>query len=113
MVAEFLKLKLRLLGNTFDRTPKQNVGVVASILFAIALAVACAWGLSSLAPGSEEARTAIVLGGSLVVLAFIVGYASIAFLLRWLTRHNLAIFVAYRVVPGALVLGLTAAGAIS
>jgi ABC-2 type transport system permease protein len=73
MVAEFLKLKLRLLGNTFDRTPKQNVGVVASILFAIALAVACAWGLSSLAPGSEEARTAIVLGGSLVVLAFIVG----------------------------------------
>jgi undecaprenyl-diphosphatase len=47
------------------------------------------------------------------VLAFIVGYASIAFLLRWLTRHNLAVFVAYRVVLGALVLGLTAAGAIS
>jgi undecaprenyl-diphosphatase len=47
------------------------------------------------------------------LLAFIVGYASIAFLLRWLTRHNLAVFVGYRVVLGAVVLGLTAAGAIS
>jgi undecaprenyl-diphosphatase len=47
------------------------------------------------------------------ILAFAVGYASIAFLLRWLTRHNLAVFVGYRVALGALVLGLTAAGAIS
>jgi undecaprenyl-diphosphatase len=47
------------------------------------------------------------------LLAFIVGYASIAFLLRWLTRHNLSLFVAYRVLLGALVIGLTAAGAIS
>jgi undecaprenyl-diphosphatase len=47
------------------------------------------------------------------LLAFAVGYASIAFLLRWLTRHNLAPFVAYRVGLGALVLILTGAGAIS
>jgi undecaprenyl-diphosphatase len=47
------------------------------------------------------------------VLAFVVGYASIAFLLRWLVRHNLAVFVVYRVALGALVLALTAAGAIS
>jgi undecaprenyl-diphosphatase len=47
------------------------------------------------------------------ILAFVVGYASIAFLLRWLARHNLAVFVGYRVALGALVLGLTAAGAIS
>jgi undecaprenyl-diphosphatase len=47
------------------------------------------------------------------LLAFVVGYASIAFLLRWLTTHNLAPFVAYRVGLGALVLILTAAGAIS
>ena len=32
------------------------------------------------------------------LLAFIVGYASIAFLLRWLTSHSTAIFVVYRVV---------------
>jgi len=46
------------------------------------------------------------------VLAFVVGYASIAFLLRWLTSHSTAIFVAYRVALGALVLALAAAGAI-
>jgi undecaprenyl-diphosphatase len=47
------------------------------------------------------------------VLAFIVGYASIAFLLRYLVRHNLSVFVIYRVVLGLAVIGLTAGGAIS
>src|SRR5215213_1594871 len=46
------------------------------------------------------------------LLAFVVGYASIAFLLRWLTRHSTAVFVAYRVALGALVLVLTGAGVI-
>jgi undecaprenyl-diphosphatase len=46
------------------------------------------------------------------VLAFVVGYASIAFLLRWLARHSTAIFVAYRVVLGTVVLVLTGAGVI-
>jgi undecaprenyl-diphosphatase len=47
------------------------------------------------------------------ILAFIVGYASIAWLLRWLVSHSTAVFVAYRVVLGTLVLALTASGAIS
>ena len=47
------------------------------------------------------------------VLAFVVGYASIAFLLRWLARHSTAVFVAYRVVLGATVLILAGAGVIS
>src|SRR3954468_13527836 len=47
------------------------------------------------------------------VLAFIVGYASIAFLLRYLARHSLLVFAGYRLVLGTLVLVLTAAGAIS
>jgi undecaprenyl-diphosphatase len=47
------------------------------------------------------------------LLAFIVGYASIAWMLRWLTSHSTAVFVAYRVLLGALVLILTATGAIS
>src|SRR5687768_7451307 len=46
------------------------------------------------------------------IAAFVVGYASIAFLLRWLTRHSTAVFVAYRVALGVLVLALAAAGAI-
>ena len=45
--------------------------------------------------------------------AFVVGYASIAFLLRWLARHSTAVFVAYRVALGLLVLALAGAGAIA
>jgi undecaprenyl-diphosphatase len=44
--------------------------------------------------------------------AFAVGYASIAFLLRWLARHSTAVFVAYRVALGVLVLALAGAGTI-
>ena len=46
-------------------------------------------------------------------MAFVVGYASIAFLLRYLGNHSTAIFVVYRVVLGTLVIGCLAAGAIS
>ncbi len=46
------------------------------------------------------------------VLAFVVGYASIAFLLRYLTNHSLDIFIGYRLVLGAVVLILAAAGTI-
>jgi undecaprenyl-diphosphatase len=47
------------------------------------------------------------------VVAFIVGYFSIAFLLRYLARHSLGVFVGYRLVLGTAVIVLTAAGAIS
>ena len=45
--------------------------------------------------------------------AFVSGYLSIAWLLKFLTKHGLGIFVGYRIVLGIAVLGLTAAGAIS
>ncbi|MFL5816872.1 MAG: undecaprenyl-diphosphate phosphatase [Conexibacter sp.] len=48
-----------------------------------------------------------------VVIAFITGYASIAFLLRYLAHHTLGVFVAYRVIVGTLVIVLAATGAIS
>jgi undecaprenyl-diphosphatase len=57
-------------------------------------------------------------GTSLVALvvatltAFVSGYAAIAWLLRYLATHSTVIFVVYRVALGALVLALTAAGAI-
>ena len=47
------------------------------------------------------------------VIAFVVGYASIAFLLRFLSTHSTRIFVLYRVVLGALVLALATTGTIS
>jgi undecaprenyl-diphosphatase len=47
------------------------------------------------------------------LLAFVTGYASIALLLRFLTTHTTAVFVAYRVVLGAAVLALAGTHAIS
>lgn len=47
------------------------------------------------------------------VLAFIVGYASIAFLLRFLATHTVYVFVGYRVVLGIVVLALVGTGTIS
>jgi undecaprenyl-diphosphatase len=47
------------------------------------------------------------------LVAFVVGYASIALLLRYLARHTIAVFVAYRVVLGVMVIALAASGAIS
>jgi undecaprenyl-diphosphatase len=54
-------------------------------------------------------------GATLVatICAFVVGYASIAFLLRWLARHSTGVFVAYRVVLGVLVIALAASGVIA
>jgi undecaprenyl-diphosphatase len=47
------------------------------------------------------------------LLAFVTGYASIAFLLRYLAHHTIAVFVAYRVVLGVVVISLAASGVIS
>ena len=45
-------------------------------------------------------------------LAFVVGYASIAFLLRFLVTHTVGVFVAYRIALGVAVLALVGTGAI-
>jgi undecaprenyl-diphosphatase len=70
-------------------------------------------GLFELRKIGDEAGAGFVPTAIATLMAFLVGYGSIAFLLRWLTSHSTAVFVAYRVVLGSLVIGLTAAGAIS
>ncbi len=47
------------------------------------------------------------------VAAFVSGYASIAFLLRFLVNHSIAWFVGYRLVLGAVVIALAGAGVIT
>lgn len=76
--------------------------VVLSGLFQLA-------GVLSGEEGNGEPLGYILLA---TVIAFFVGYAAIAWLLRYLTTHSVGVFVGYRVVLGALVLVLTAAGAI-
>jgi undecaprenyl-diphosphatase len=47
------------------------------------------------------------------IAAFLVGYLSIAFLIKWLGEHSMNIFVGYRVIVGILVIALASSGAIS
>lgn len=46
-------------------------------------------------------------------VSFVFGYASIAFLLRFLKTHTTYVFVAYRIALGLLLIGLLAAGVIA
>ncbi|MGB1582599.1 MAG: undecaprenyl-diphosphate phosphatase [Solirubrobacterales bacterium] len=61
--------------------------------------------------GSAGAGPAAVIVAT--IASFVVGYASIAFLLKWLGDHTMGIFVAYRLVVGVAVVTLAATGAIS
>jgi undecaprenyl-diphosphatase len=64
---------------------------------------------AALAEGSEYALGPLLLA---TVVAFGVGYAVIAWLMRWLERGSYLPFVIYRVLLGLLVLGLLTAGVI-
>jgi undecaprenyl-diphosphatase len=91
----------------FDRTSAARYSFLLSVP-AVVLS-----GLFEMRKIGGEGDAGFVPTAIATLLAFVVGYATIAFLLRWLTSHSTAIFVAYRVALGALVIALTAAGAIS
>jgi undecaprenyl-diphosphatase len=52
------------------------------------------------------------LTGVAVVISFIVGLASIHWLMRWLGKHSTYVFIVYRVLLGLLLFGLLAGGVI-
>jgi undecaprenyl-diphosphatase len=68
--------------------------------------------LGSIVSGEEGESTSLASLVVATLLAFVTGYASIAFLLRYLERHSTVVFVVYRVALGSLVLVLVSAGAI-
>lgn len=47
------------------------------------------------------------------IVAFVVGYATIAWLLKWLTSHSLLVFSIYRVLLGGLIFALLGAGVLT
>src|SRR5829696_4459623 len=69
--------------------------------------------LGSIASGEEGGDTGAVALVVATLCAFIFGYASIAFLLRYLSSHSTVVFVIYRVALGTLVLVLLSTGAIN
>jgi undecaprenyl-diphosphatase len=68
--------------------------------------------LVSILNGSDGEHVGLGALAVATLLAFIVGYASIAFLLRYLSSHSTIVFVIYRVALGALVLVLVSSGTI-
>ncbi len=62
--------------------------------------------------GDEGASAGFGATAIATVVAFASGYASIAWLLRYVQRHNFDVFVIYRVAVGALVLTLALSGVI-
>ena len=69
--------------------------------------------LGSIVSGEEGRHVGAFALVVATVMAFVFGYASIAFLLRYLANHSMRWFVLYRVGLGALVLALLGAGVIS
>lgn len=88
----------------FDRAAAARFSFLLSIPAVVLSGVVTAPDVAA-GDGPGPASTAVA-----TVLAFVVGYASIAWLLRWLTRHSTSVFVVYRVALGLLVLGLVAGG---
>ncbi len=63
--------------------------------------------------GGEGDNASVAATVIATIAAFFSGYAAIAWLLRYLANHSLAIFVAYRIPLGIAVIALAATGAIS
>ena len=85
-----------------------------SFLLAIPAVVASGlFELKDVVTGDKHVNTSTFNVGVATVVAFFVGYAAIAWLLRYLTTHSVNIFVIYRVLLGSTVLILVATGAIS
>ena len=99
---------------------KREVAARFSFLMSLpAIVLAALFEMRGVISGSDALETKAgesISAGEVVVscfFAFVVGYFAIAFLLRFLTRHGLEVFVVYRIVLGIAVLALVSSGAIS
>nr|WP_179278376.1 undecaprenyl-diphosphate phosphatase [Rhodococcus sp. 15-649-2-2] len=85
--------------------------------FLLAIPAVTASGLFSLPDAFEPVGTGLAASGPQLlvatVIAFGLGYASIAWLLKFVANHSLYWFVGYRIVLGVVVLGLLAGGVVS
>ncbi|TWS19896.1 undecaprenyl-diphosphate phosphatase [Tsukamurella asaccharolytica] len=85
--------------------------------FLLAIPAVTASGLFSLPDAFAPAGEGLHASGPQLlvatVIAFVVGYAAIAWLLSFVAKHSLNWFVGYRIVVGFLVLGLLWGGVIS
>lgn len=85
--------------------------------FLLAIPAVTASGLFSLPDAFDPTGEGLNASGPQLIVAtlisFAVGYASVAWLLRFVAKHSLYWFVGYRIVVGAVVLVLLTTGAVS
>jgi undecaprenyl-diphosphatase len=85
--------------------------------FLLAIPAVVASGIFSLGDVLHPNGAGVAASGAQIavatVIAFFLGYASIAWLLRYVARHSVYLFVAYRILLGGFVLALLTAGVIS
>jgi undecaprenyl-diphosphatase len=93
----------------FDRTSAARFSFLLSVP---AVVLSGVLEFTSILNGSEGQHVGLGALAIATVLAFVVGYASIAFLLRFLEHHSTIVFVIYRVALGTLVLVLVSTGTI-
>lgn len=94
----------------FDRVSAARFSFLLSVP---AVVLSGLFELKGAVDGSAKGAVGAAPTAVATLLAFVVGYASIAFLLRYLTTHTTRAFVGYRVAVGALVLLLAGTHAIS
>ena len=83
-----------------------NREAAARFSFLLSIPAVVASGLFEARKMSDPGGPPVGLTILATVLAFVVGYASIAWLLRYLTRHGTYVFVAYRIALGLLLFAL-------
>ncbi|MFF0490022.1 undecaprenyl-diphosphate phosphatase [Nocardia sp. NPDC004068] len=85
--------------------------------FLLAIPAVLASGLFSLPDAFQPSGEGLQASGAQLlvatVLSFVVGYASVAWLLKFVARHSLNWFVGYRIVLGLVVMGLLATNVLS
>jgi len=85
--------------------------------FLIAIPAVLASGLFSLKDVFEPAGEGMAATGPQIAVAtfvaFVLGYVSIAWLLKFVSHHSMVWFAGYRVILGSVVIGLLAAGVIT
>jgi undecaprenyl-diphosphatase len=85
---------------------------VTRMSFFLAIPALSAAGLLESVTKATDISSGVGWGPTLVglVVSFVVGYATIAWLLRYVARHDFSLFIVYRVILGVLVLGAVATG---
>ena len=85
--------------------------------FLLAIPAVLGSGLYELRHVFEPGATGMSATGAQIavgtVIAFVVGYAAVAWFLRFLVRHSMYWFVGYRIILGTVVLILLATGTVA